>query len=122
MTLRPQLPTVTSSGYNFDMTESTDFYGYTPNLGANVFFLVVAATGLLATLVITIYTRQYVVFGSLVGVACVLETMGYTSRLYSHTWPGKSLPYKYGTTVLVLAPGFLSSRYVSSVLQMRLYK
>lgn len=97
------------------MAPSTALYGYVPDLPANAFFLLVAAVGLLVTLAVTVRTQKYVAFGSLVSLACVLEVMGYSDRVYSHDASDKVFPFIQGTVTLIIAPGFLTSRSVPTI-------
>lgn len=94
---------------------SSNPYGYVPNLGGNILFLLIAAVALLVTLIVTVSKRRYVAFGALMILACTLEVVGYSDRIYSHGAPGTLFSFIQGTVVLVIAPVFLTSRYVLTV-------
>lgn len=93
-----------------DCTKVTDFcvveetiYGYYPNLGANVFFLVIfAICG-----IVQLYqgfrwrTRSFLIA---MGLGCLTECIGYVGRILLHDNPWSDVGFEMQICCIIIAP------------------
>jgi len=89
-------------------------YGYYPNLGGNVFLLVLFAICFFAQLVIGWKTKVRA-FAIVVAIGCGLESIGYGGRLMMNANPWTSDGFKMQVCCLILAPSFLAAGYYLTI-------
>jgi hypothetical protein len=89
-------------------------YGYYPNLGGNVFLLVLFAICFFAQLVIGWKTKVRA-FAIVVAIGCGLESIGYGGRLMMNKNPWSSDGFKMQVCCLILAPSFLAAGYYLTI-------
>lgn len=89
-------------------------YGYYPNLGGNVFLLVLFAICFFAQLVIGWKTKVRA-FAIVVAIGCGLESIGYGGRLMMNKNPWTSDGFKMQVCCLILAPSFLAAGYYLTI-------
>ncbi|KUL90650.1 hypothetical protein ZTR_00162 [Talaromyces verruculosus] len=77
--------------------------GYYPNLGANVFFVVMYALCAIFTLGIGLWKKTWV-FGVVVFAGFALETCGYIGRVLMHSNPWSDPGFKLDLVCIILAP------------------
>lgn len=83
-------------------------YGYRPNLGGNIFFLVVFGICTIAQLALGIRYRLRG-FTFAVSLGCLGETIGYGGRLMMHANPWSQTGFKVQICCLILSPSFLAA-------------
>ncbi|KAJ5797289.1 RTA-like protein [Penicillium pulvis] len=83
-------------------------YGYTPNLGGNIFFTAFFALLGVAQLGLGVYYRTYTFLIAL-GVGTFMETAGYVGRVLMHYNPWNESAFKLQIVCLVLAPTFVAA-------------
>lgn len=89
-------------------------YGYYPNLGGNIFLLVLFAICFFAQLVIGWKTKVRA-FAIVVAIGCGLESIGYGGRLMMNENPWTSDGFKMQVCCLILAPSFLAAGYYLTI-------
>ncbi|GAB7327852.1 hypothetical protein MBLNU13_g11642t1 [Cladosporium sp. NU13] len=89
-------------------------YGYYPNLGGNVFLLILFAICFFAQLVIGWKTKVRA-FAIVVAIGCGLESIGYGGRLMMNENPWTSDGFKMQVCCLILAPSFLAAGYYLTI-------
>lgn len=89
-------------------------YGYYPNLGGNVFLLVVFAICFFAQLILGWKTKVRA-FAIVVAIGCGLEAIGYGGRLMMNENPWSSDGFKMQVCCLILAPSFLAAGYYLTI-------
>jgi len=89
-------------------------YGYYPNLGGNVFLLVLFAICFFAQLVIGWKTKVRA-FAIVVAIGCGLESIGYGGRIMMNENPWSSDGFKMQVCCLILAPSFLAAGYYLTI-------
>lgn len=88
----------------------SSIYGYSPNQGANAFFLTFSAASLLMSLIVTARkSGSHVAYGLLATMAAGLEILAYTDRLFARDAQRETLPFVQGQVALIIAPVFLTS-------------
>lgn len=95
-------------------------YGYRPNLGANIFLAAFFGALALFQLGYGVYSRTWS-FTVALGVACILETVGYIGRVLMNDNPWKSGPFEMQIVCLILAPSFLAAGVYLSLKHIVLY-
>jgi len=95
-------------------------YGYYPNLGGNVFLLVVFAICFFAQIAIGWKTKVRA-FTTVVAIGCGLEAIGYGGRLMMNENPWSSDGFKMQVCCLILAPSFLAAGFYLSIKHIILY-
>jgi hypothetical protein len=99
---------------------SGTLYGYSPNLGANVFFAALFGTLLLAQIIIGSWTRTWT-YMLAVGLGVFGEMVGYIGRLIMHKNPWSNGGFEMQICCLVLAPSFLAAGIYLTLKHMVLY-
>ena len=89
-------------------------YGYYPNLGGNVFLLVVFALCFFGQIAIG-WKTQVRAFTTVVAIGCGLEAIGYGGRLMMNENPWSSDGFKMQVCCLILAPSFLAAGFYLSI-------
>lgn len=89
-------------------------YGYYPNLGGNIFLLILFAICFFAQLVIGWKTKVRA-FAIVVAIGCGLESIGYGGRLMMNENPWSSDGFKMQVCCLILAPSFLAAGYYLTI-------
>ena len=83
-------------------------YGYTPNLGGNIFFTAFFAVLAVAQLGLGVYYRTFTLLIAL-GVGTAMEMAGYIGRVLMHHNPWNEGAFKLQIVCLVLAPTFVAA-------------
>jgi hypothetical protein len=89
-------------------------YGYYPNLGGNIFLLILFAICFFAQLVIGWKTKVRA-FSIVVAIGCGLEALGYGGRLMLNKNPWSPDGFKMQVCCLILAPSFLAAGYYLTI-------
>lgn len=87
---------------------SGTLYGYRPNLGGTIFFLIVFALCSIVQIVVGTWKRLPA-YAIVVSIGTVLECLGYGGRLMMHDNPWSDPGLKLQIVCLVLAPSFLAA-------------
>jgi len=95
-------------------------YGYYPNLGGNIFLLIVFAICFFAQIAIGWMTKVRA-FTTVVAIGCGLEAIGYGGRLMMNENPWSSDGFKMQVCCLILAPSFLAAGFYLSIKHIILY-
>ncbi|GAW26696.1 putative sphingoid long-chain base transporter RSB1 [Rosellinia necatrix] len=88
---------------------SQSWYGYQPNLGINVFFVVVYSILAVYCLIVAVWKRSWLTYTISILIGSLLELVGYMARIagYSDPWfsPGWILQY----SIITFAPVLMSA-------------
>ena len=87
---------------------SQSIYGYAPNLGATLFFLILFSLSAIASLVQGIKTRTYIFTAAMV-LGSVSEALGYVAKIMLHNDPFSDLGFKMSVALLTFAPAFYAA-------------
>ncbi|GME81825.1 unnamed protein product [Ambrosiozyma monospora] len=82
-----------------------NYFGYTPNKSANVFFLVAWLFLMIAQVVLAIPTRE-IFLGVSMSIGCFLELIGYIGRVMGHNDPYVLKNYMMNSLGTVISPVF----------------
>ncbi|KXS95726.1 hypothetical protein AC578_10755 [Pseudocercospora eumusae] len=83
-------------------------YGYYPNLAGNSLLLSIFALCTISQLLLALRFR-ILAFSTIVSLASLSETIGYTGRILMHKNPWSDTAFKIQIVCLILAPSFLAA-------------
>ncbi|KAM0819438.1 putative RTA1 like protein-domain-containing protein [Seiridium cardinale] len=84
-------------------------YGYRPDQGVNIVFLLSFTSSFMGLQIITLYTRQWLAFSIPLCIASLFEVIGYAARIGSWSNPWGRTPYAVTEFFLTIAPTLVSS-------------
>lgn len=99
---------------NGDCTQATcpvsqSIYGYTPNLGATLFFLILFALSTITYLGQGIRSKTTWFFTIAMMLGGISETMGYVAKMLLHENPFSNTGFKMSVVLLTFAPAFYAA-------------
>ncbi|KAI1306678.1 RTA1-domain-containing protein [Xylaria venustula] len=85
------------------------WYGYQPNLGINVFFVVAYGIAAAYCLIIAVWKRRWLTYTIAILVGSLLELVGYAARILGHNDPWFSTGWILQYSIITFAPVFMSA-------------
>ncbi|KAI0975223.1 RTA1-domain-containing protein [Xylaria arbuscula] len=85
------------------------WYGYQPNLGINVFFVVAYAIAASYCFIIAVWKRSWLTYTIAILVGSLLELVGYVARIVGHNDPWFSTGWILQYSIITFAPVFMSA-------------
>jgi hypothetical protein len=88
---------------------STSWYGYQPNLGINVFFVIIYSIIAVYCLVLSAWKRSWLTYTIAILVGSLLELIGYAARIKGHSDPWFGTGWIIQYAIITLSPVFMSA-------------
>lgn len=92
---------------------SLSTYGYRPNQGVSVIFLISFLSSFIGLQIIIWYAKQWLRFSIPLCVVCLFEVVGYAARIRSWNNPWDVNLYAATEFFLTIAPTMVTTRYAS---------